>query len=156
MTKLNTTRAITAWREKYPNERLSLTRTDLSYANLTRADLTDTDLSYANLFYADLTGAILTGTNLTGAYLANTNFGANHVWQFGPAGSRKSPLTIMHGPELDDVRTGCFHGTLAKFETAVAKTHGDNQFGQEYRIIINCIRALIGLNATPQLAHHRP
>ena len=136
-----------------------LSDADLARANLTGANLRDADLSRADLdgailTLADLDGAILAGANLAGANLAGANLaGADltdadlptrtHIWQFGPCGSRRSYLVVMVGPGLDEVSTGCFRGTLAKFEAAVRETHGDNKYGKEYQSIIACIHSLI-------------
>lgn len=49
----------------------TLTRIDLSHANLRGADFSGADLSLANLGGADLTGARLTSARLYGAYLQN-------------------------------------------------------------------------------------
>jgi len=87
---------------------------------------------------ADLRGAYLNGADLRGAKFSP----GVHAWQFGPGGSRNDYLVIMQGPALDDVRTGCFHGTLAEFEGAVEQTHGNNQHGRWYRGIIALVRAM--------------
>ena len=137
----------------------------LGGANLSDADLSDADLSDANLFganlsraylgYADLRGANLFGADLFGANLGGAKLGGadlryanlraahlgdNRILQVGPVGSRRAQVVLMAGPELDDVRTGCFHGTLSEFETEVQKTHGDNKYGWEYRAIIALFR----------------
>ena len=56
---------------------------------------------------------------------------------FGPAGSRNDITTFgsdANGSVL--VCCGCFYGTLEEFARKVEKTHGDNQFGKEYRAAI--------------------
>ncbi|HLF04590.1 MAG TPA: pentapeptide repeat-containing protein, partial [Dehalococcoidia bacterium] len=126
---------------------------NLSGANLTGAYLTGADLTRAYLTGAYLTGAYLTGANLTWAYL-----GGIRIWQFGPVGSRGGWLVIKHGLSvrkwerdgrdspmelLDEVMTGCFRGTLAGFEAAVQQTHGNNQWGIQYRGIIALAREWI-------------
>jgi hypothetical protein len=92
---------------------------------------------------ANLSGANLYGADLSGANLSGANFSPGvHVWQFGPGGSRDDYLVVMQGPGLDDIRTGCFHGSLAEFAAAVEETHGDNRHGRWYRGIIALVRAM--------------
>jgi len=60
---------------------------------------------------------------------------------FGPAGSRNDITTFgsdANGSIL--VCCGCFYGTLEEFARKVEKTHGDNQFGKEYRAAIELAR----------------
>ena len=101
----------------------------------TRADLSRADLSWANLSGADLSRA-----NLSRADLSRADLGGSRIWQFGPVGSRGGWLVIKHGPQMDEVMTGCFRGTLAEFEAAVQKTHGENKWGVQYRGIIALVR----------------
>ena len=65
-------KAIEAWRDAHPDERLDLQEADLSGADLTgaflfAADLTEADLTEANLTEANLSGADLTQALLSGA-----------------------------------------------------------------------------------------
>ena len=117
-----------------------LSRATLIGANLIRANLSGANLSGANLGGADLSKADLSKADLSGADLRNANLGDLHIWQFGPVGSRAAYLTVKHCPHLDEVMTGCFVGTLAKFEAAVQKTHGDSRFGRQYRGIIALVK----------------
>ena len=41
---------------------------------------------------------------------------------------------------------GCFKGNIKEFEKAVEKTHGNNQFGKEYKAIVNVIKIKFNLN----------
>lgn len=50
---------------------------------------------------------------------------------FGNLGSRNNTLTIIK--ELNYVATGCFYGTKERFIDAVEETHGDNEYGREYK-----------------------
>ena len=116
----------------------NLSGANLSGADLYEANLYEADLSRANLYEAYLSEANLWGANLTGAVFSS----GVRVWQFGPGGSRRDYLVVMQGPDLlDDVRTGCFHGTLAEFAAAVEETHGDNRHGRWYRGLIALVRA---------------
>ena len=144
MTKWDTA-TIATWRTKHPGERLDLYEANLSRANLSGANLIGADLYEANLSGADLSEANLRGANLSGANLIGADLGSNHVWQFGPIGSRRDYLVVLHGPDLDQVYTGCFRDTFAKFTVDVAKTHGDNLYGRGYQAVIACIQALKSL-----------
>ena len=92
-----------------------------------------------------LRGADLRGANLRGAALGN-----NRILQIGPIGSRRDYLILKAGPELDEVSTGCFTGTLAEFEQAINKTHSDSRWGEEYRLAIAMFKATLALEARPQ------
>ena len=104
---------------------------------------------------ANLAGAYLADANLAGAYLADANLaGANLTGANGIVdvvsvtriGSRWATLTATKG---DDgtvcLMTGCFSGTLAEFEAAVAKRHGDNEHGRAYAAAVAMIRARFGM-----------
>ena len=125
-----------------------LTSADLTSANLTYADLTSADLTSANLTSANLTSADLTSANLTSANLTSADLTSAigpRVLSIGPIGSRNATLIAM----IDDsgdirVTTGYFRGTLAAFEAAVQSTHGDNEYGQHYRLAIALINAKLG------------
>ena len=127
--------------------------TDLGGANLDNANLRNADLDNANLRNADLGGANLGGADLDNANLRNANLGGANlggaalgetcIWQFGPLGSRRAYLTVKQGPGLDEFHTGCFSGTMSEFEAAVQQTHGDNQFGRQYRGIIALVKEWI-------------
>ena len=98
----------------------------------------DADLTSADLTYANLTSANLTSADLTSAI-------GPRVLSIGPIGSRNATLIAM----IDDsgdirVTTGYFRGTLAAFEAAVQSTHGDNEYGQHYRLAIALINAKLG------------
>ena len=119
---------------------VNLERAYLGGANLAGANLEGAHLGGANLGGAHLEGAHLARANLGGANLEGAHLGDIRVWQFGPVGSRGGWLVIKSGPALDQVMTGCFLGTLAEFEAAVALTHGENQWGRQYRDIIALVR----------------
>lgn len=62
----------------------------------------------------------------------------------GPIGSRNGFTTFYKNKnENICVRCGCFSGTVDEFLAAVQKTHGDNRFGQEYRIAAELAKAHI-------------
>ena len=105
-----------------------------SRANLSRADLSGAHLSRATLSRATLSRAHLSGANLSGADLPYP------IISVGPIGSRMAYLVYKTG--IDEAMTGCFRGTLAELEAAVAQTHGDNQHGRAYTAAIAFLRAV--------------
>ena len=44
-----------------------------------------------------------------------------------------------------DITCGCFKGTLDEFKEAVKKTHGDNEYGREYKLFIDLIKVHFGV-----------
>ena len=86
----------------------------------------------ANLSRANLSGADLSGADLSGAYLSEL------IVQIGPIGSRNDYL--VYRAAEDEVRTGCFIGTLDAFAAAVEGTHGDNAHGRAYSAAITMLR----------------
>ncbi len=132
-----------------------LSEADLSEADLSEANLYRADLTEANLFAADLTEANLTEANLTEADLSRANLTeadlsrANlyradlsyYILQIGPIGSRNDYLIYKTG--IDEIKTGCFTGTLAEFEAAVEETHGDTKYGQQYRKAVEFLKAFV-------------
>ena len=62
----------------------------------------------------------------------------------GPIGSRGDFITFHKNVNgIICVKCGCFSGTMDEFLTAVQETHGDNEFGQEYRIAAELAKAHI-------------
>lgn len=120
---------------------------DLAAANLARANLAAANLAGANLARANLAGANLAGACLAGAYLADadgqklTLIGDRPVLVLGPLGSRCAYLTTFLADAGVYVRAGCFWNTLDAFKAAVTATHGDNNYGLEYRAAIALIEA---------------
>ena len=112
-------------------------------ANLAGADLAGADLARADLAGANLAGADLAGTDLARANLAGAK-GIRDVLSIGPIGSRMDYLQALRTDDGIVIHTGCFSGTLAAFESAVAERHGDNEHGQHYRLAIALIVAKIG------------
>jgi len=154
--------AISAWREQHPEVRLDLRDANLWHANLLGADLRGAnllganlqgaslrdadlwgaDLRRANLLGADLGGANLEGANLWGANLRGAYLvDANGIWQCGPGGSRGDMLYVVKHYDEPMAKAGCFWGTLAEFEAAVEKTHGENPHGRYYRAMIAAAKA---------------
>ena len=117
---------------------------DLTSANLRYADLRYDDLRYADLRYADLTYADLRYANLRYANLTSA-VGVRGVLSIGPIGSRADALlAVIDAAGGINLTTGCFSGSIAKFEAAVQATHGDNEHGQHYRLAIALIKAKLG------------
>ena len=94
-----------------------------------------TYLAGANLRGANLRGADLYGANLYGKKLA----GARPLIQIGPIGSRSDYLLAFITDKGVMIRAGCFFDTRDQFELQLAKTHGDNQYAQEYRAALALI-----------------
>ena len=119
----------------------NLSFADLSFADLSDADLSDANLSFANLSDANLSDANLSDANLSDANLsdadlrdANLSFncffggsrGAPVFQACRGFGSRDSTLTLLALGEPKEwlFFTGCFRGTRAELEKAVAEKHG--------------------------------
>ena len=114
----------------------NLSFADLRDANLSFADLRDANLSGANLSFADLSDANLSFADLRDANLSDANLSFNCF--FGGSrgapvfqacrgfGSRDSTLTLLALGEPKEwlFFTGCFRGTRAELEKAVAEKHG--------------------------------
>ena len=116
------------------SSRANLSRADLSGANLYGADLSGANLSGANLYGANLYGANLYGANLSGANLSGADlsranlYGADLV-TVGWIGSRKAYTT--YNATKDEVRCGCFAGTMKEFK---AKVKATDKAGSVHRI----------------------
>jgi len=94
------------------------------------ADLYGANLGDANLGDADLGGANLYGRKLSGS---------RPLFQLGPIGSRNDYLLSFVTDQGVMIRAGCFFGTRNEFEAAINETHGDNEYGQEYRAALALI-----------------
>ena len=79
---------------------------------------------------------------LDGASLDGARLGGWTILNIGPIGSRNATLTYKRNGDFEEVMTGCFRGTLAEFEAAVAKTHGDNVHAAAYRRAVAVIREM--------------
>ena len=132
--------------------RANLADANLAGANLARANLADANLAGAYLARANLADANLADANLAGADLARANLadakGIADVFAVSRIGSRNGQTTFAR---LDDgsvyVWCGCFRGTLDEFAARVQETHGDNEHGRAYRMVIEM--AKLRLTATP-------
>jgi uncharacterized protein YjbI with pentapeptide repeats len=126
----------------------NLRSANLRYANLRSANLSYADLSYANLSSADLSYANLSSANLRYANLSSANGREINTFVFvGGIGSDKRMTSYW--AEEDKVWCGCFTGALAEFEAKCAETHGDTQFGNEYKAAIAFFKAV-----TPEGVKH--
>ena len=105
------------------------------HANLAGADLAGAYLADADLADANLAGANLARANLAGAK------GIVDVVSITRIGSRQATLTATKAEDgAVRVMTGCFAGTLDEFESAAARTHGDNEHGKAYAAAAALIR----------------
>ena len=112
----------------------NLSYANLRYANLRGANLREADLSYANLSGANLRGADLGGANLGFNCFFGGSFGAPVYQACRGFGSRDATLTLLAKGEPEEwiFFTGCFRGTRAELEAAVAKNHGDSKAARCY------------------------
>lgn len=106
-----------------------LDNADLRGARLSGADLRGSSAKWVNFTGADLREADLRGADLSGANLRGADL-SDRIIQLGPIGSRRS--YICYNATLDEMRCGCFLGTLAEFEKQVRKTHGASNLAREY------------------------
>jgi uncharacterized protein YjbI with pentapeptide repeats len=114
---------------------------DLRYADLHEAYLYGADLRHANLYDANLSGADLSGADLYDANLSGADLsGADGLIAITPIGSRGDILLAIDHSTTIYIKTGCFWGTIAEFETAVKTTHGDNAHAKAYRAAIVLIK----------------
>jgi len=125
-------------------KRADLDGADLRGTDLSGAYLSGADLSDANLCGADLSGTDLDGAGLRGAYLSDANLsGAKGIISIGPIGSRGDILyAVKHASDIM-LKTGCFWGTFGEFETALLKTHGDNQHARAYSAALALARVAL-------------
>ena len=64
--------------------------------------------------------------------------------QISPVGSEEGTFTAYLNKDGDiSVTRGCFEGSLRDFQTAVEKTHGNNQYGAEYNLVIGLAKAML-------------
>lgn len=149
--------AIAQWRARNPDTRLDLSGASLGEVDLRGANLRGAYLYGANLYGADLREANLCEASLRKAYLSSAKLygadlrsadlreanlcGAGAIWSCGPGGSRYDMCHFVQHDHGLMVNCGCFWGTLAEFEAAVEKTHGDNEYGRYYRAVIEAAKA---------------
>ena len=60
-----------------------------------------------------------------------------------PIGSRNASITFCRTKTGISVHCGCFDGTLEEFDARVKETHGDNEYGQVYRHLIEIAKLRI-------------
>ena len=66
------------------------------------------------------------------------------IFWIGAIGSRNGTTTFFNCKDGKiRVSCGCFYGDLDEFLKAVNKTHGDNEYGQVYRIAIEMAKKRI-------------
>ena len=100
---------------------------------------------------ANLQGANLQGANLREADLRGADLGGTLVLQSGPIGSRRDYLVMVWLPgwEREEVRAGCWTGTLEELKIRVAEIHGwDGIYGKEYQATIAYFESLLMLAKT--------
>jgi len=127
----------------------------LDGASLVRASLVRARLDGASLDGASLDGARLDGASLVRARLDDDRIIASAL-QISPLGSRRAQLiAFLCTDQSIVIHTGCFRGSLDKFQDAVCKTHGDNKFGREYQSAIQFILAWAALQNETQKAESK-
>ena len=70
----------------------------------------------------------------------NAQVSSQTLYTFGPIGSREGYTS--YAAESDTIMCGCFFGTMAEFENAVEKTHGQTAHGDNYRALIAMLKSL--------------
>ena len=64
-----------------------------------------------------------------------------HVAWFSSVGSEDGTLTAYTTKQNNiEITRGCFQGSLEKFEAAVAKRHGESDFGKQYVALVQYIK----------------
>jgi len=138
----------------------SLDGASLDGARLDGASLDGARLDGARLDGARLDGASLDGASLDGASLVRASLDDDRIiasaLQISPLGSRRAQLiAFLCTDQSIVIHTGCFRGSLDKFQDAVRKTHGDNKFGREYQAAIQFILAWAALQSETQKAESK-
>lgn len=89
---------------------------------------------------ANLIGANLIGADLRGAVSDKYTFLA----VYGIGSARRQTLFI---PEIDKIWCGCFCGTMAEFESQVAKTYpdADDHYRKQYEAAIVYLKSVAAL-----------
>ena len=114
-----------------------------------RASLNCANLYRASLYGASLDGARLAGANLTHTDLTRANL-TDRIIQVGPIGSRKD--YICYNATLDEMRCGCFLGTLTDFEEQVRKNHRTTKHAHEYLAMVRFLEEMREINKTAEEA----
>lgn len=71
---------------------------------------------------------------------------SSHILTIGPIGIREDTTTFFRTKEnIIKVVCGCFYGTIDEFLAKLELTHGDNKYGQVYRIAAELAKAQIEL-----------
>ena len=74
-------------------------------------------------------------------------YGRKHILWISMIGSRDDTVTFMRAKdEKIIVAVGCFGGTIDEFEKAVEETHGDNEHGKAYSLVIELAKLRIDLH----------
>ena len=69
-----------------------------------------------------------------------------HILMIGPIGSRNDTTFFRTKENIIKVKCGCFYGTIDEFLVKVEITHGNNKYGQVYRLAAEFARAQIKLD----------
>ena len=95
---------------------------------------------------AEVGGNVRVGGNAyikENAYIENNN----DFLCIGQIGSRNDYTTFYLDKDKNIyVSCGCFNETIDKFEKAVEKTHGDNEYGKQYKIAIETVERMLALD----------
>jgi len=129
---------------------------DFGYANFGGADLRGAYLGRANLSGCNFGGSDLRGAYLGEAWMEDTNLsgakldgaelgeagkliGDRPIMQISPIGSRSDFLVAYITDKGIFLKTGCFFGTIENFKLATQKTHGENEYAEEYSAALSLI-----------------
>ena len=71
--------------------------------------------------------------------------GDAEVMWISKIGSRLGTTTIFRTKVGVSVSCGCFFGTLEEFSESVEKSHGDNDHGKQYKLLIEMAKIKFGV-----------
>ena len=72
-------------------------------------------------------------------------YGDADVMWISKIGSRLGTTTIFRTKVGVSVSCGCFFGTLEEFSESVEKSHGDNDHGKQYKLLIEMAKIKFGV-----------
>ena len=96
------------------------------------------DIYGGDIYGGNIHGGTIRGGTIYGGYIYGGNIYGGYITQdnnigFNNVGSENGYLLAYVDSSKIMISRGCFHGTIDEFFEAVKKTHGDNEFGREYK-----------------------
>ena len=106
--------------------------------NIHGGDIYGGDIYGGNIHGGNIHGGTIRGGTIYGGYIYGGNIYGGYITQdnnigFNNVGSENGYLLAYVDSSKIMISRGCFHGTIDEFFEAVKKTHGDNEFGREYK-----------------------